>query len=88
MLSLRSQSEMKGVAAANAKSSPAAVSAEEELKRVLPVIAELKKKRPTAVLSVDTYKADVARAAVTAGAEIVNDVSGFRWDRAHGEDSR
>jgi dihydropteroate synthase len=56
------------------------VNTEEELKRVLPVIAELKKKHPAAVLSVDTYKADVARAAVGAGAEIVNDVSGFRWD--------
>jgi dihydropteroate synthase len=56
------------------------VSAEEELDRVLPVIAELKKKHPAAVLSVDTYKADVARAAAGAGAEIVNDVSGFRWD--------
>jgi dihydropteroate synthase len=58
----------------------AAVNANEELKRVLPVIAELKKKHPTVVLSVDTYKAEVARAAVGAGAEIVNDVSGFRWD--------
>jgi len=57
-----------------------AVSPEEELKRVLPVIAELKRKHPTAVLSVDTYKASVARASVGAGAEIVNDVSGFRWD--------
>ncbi len=57
-----------------------AVSAEEELKRVLPVIGELKKKHRGAVLSVDTYKAAVARAAVGAGAEIVNDVSGFRWD--------
>jgi dihydropteroate synthase len=57
-----------------------AVNAEEELKRVLPVIAELKKKHPAAVLSVDTYKAVVARAAAGAGAEIVNDVSGFRWD--------
>jgi len=56
------------------------VSAEEELDRVLPVIAELKKKHPAALLSVDTYKADVARAAAGAGAEIVNDVSGFRWD--------
>ncbi len=56
------------------------VSAEEELKRVLPVIIELKKKHPKAVLSVDTYKATVARAAVGAGADIVNDVSGFRWD--------
>jgi dihydropteroate synthase len=62
---------------ANPKS---AVSAEEELRRVLPVIAELKKNFPKAVLSVDTYKASVARAAVIAGAEIVNDVSGLRWD--------
>jgi len=58
----------------------AAVSAEEELRRVIPVIAGLKKKCPAAVISVDTYKAAVARAAVEAGAEIVNDVSGFRWD--------
>ncbi len=57
-----------------------AVSAEEELRRVLPVIAKLKKLRPDAVLSIDTYKASVARAAVAAGAEIVNDVSGLRWD--------
>jgi len=61
-------------------SSAPAVSAEEELRRVLPVIVELKRKHPAAVFSVDTYKAAVARAAVGAGAEIVNDVSGFRWD--------
>jgi len=65
---------------AEARKGAPAVTVEEELKRVLPVIAELKKKHPTAVLSVDTYKAAVARAAVGAGAEIVNDVSGFRWD--------
>lgn len=58
-----------------------AVSAEQELARILPVIAALKKQRPQAVVSVDTYKSSVARAAVEAGAEIVNDVSGFRWDR-------
>ena len=56
------------------------VSEKEELERVIPVIAALKQKRPQAVISVDTYKANVARAAVEAGAEIVNDVSGFRWD--------
>ncbi len=56
------------------------VSAEEELKRVLPVIGELKKKHRGAVLSVDTYKAAVGARTVGAGAEIVNDVSGFRWD--------
>ena len=76
--------EAKKSPAANLKGAAGApaVSAEEELKRVLPVIAELKKKHPSAVLSVDTYKASVARAAVNAGAEIVNDVSGFRWDPA------
>jgi dihydropteroate synthase len=56
------------------------VSEQEELDRVIPVIAALKRKRPEAVISVDTYKANVAHVAVEAGAEIVNDVSGFRWD--------
>jgi len=58
-----------------------AVTAKEELRRVIPVIMRLKKQIPGAVISVDTYKSVVARAAVDAGAEIVNDVSGFRWDR-------
>ena len=56
------------------------VSEEEERRRVLPVIRDLKRRRPDAVVSVDTYKANVARAAVELGAEVVNDVSGFRWD--------
>jgi dihydropteroate synthase len=62
------------------KDEKSAVGEEEELKRVIPVIEALKKQVPQAVISVDTYKARVARAAVEAGAEIVNDVSGFRWD--------
>jgi dihydropteroate synthase len=56
------------------------VSEEEERQRVLPVIRDLKFRRPDALVSVDTYKASVAQAAVELGAEIVNDVSGFRWD--------
>jgi dihydropteroate synthase len=63
-----------------ATSTKLAVTEQEELDRVIPVITSLKKKRPDALISVDTYKASVARAAVKAGAEIVNDVSGFRWD--------
>jgi dihydropteroate synthase len=58
----------------------APVSEEEERRRVLPVIRDLKRRRPDAVVSVDTSKASVARAAVDLGAEVVNDVSGFRWD--------
>jgi dihydropteroate synthase len=57
-----------------------AVAENEELARVIPVIKMLKQKRSDAVISVDTYKSTVARVAVNEGAEIVNDVSGFRWD--------
>jgi dihydropteroate synthase len=56
------------------------VGVKEELERVLPVIEDVRRERPSAVLSVDTYKAEVARAAVHAGAEIINDVSALRWD--------
>jgi dihydropteroate synthase len=56
------------------------VSAEEEQDRLLPVLEALLKERPEAVVSVDTYKAATARVALDAGAEIVNDVSGFTWD--------
>jgi len=58
----------------------AAVSAEEEQARLLPVIEGVLKARPDAVISADTYKSATARAALDAGAEIVNDVSGFTWD--------
>lgn len=67
-------------AAVSKASAASAVTEKEELERVVPVIAAVKQKKPDALLSVDTYKAAVARAAFEAGAEIVNDVSGFRWD--------
>ncbi len=56
------------------------VTEEEELRRVMPVLQGILQARPGTVISVDTYKSGVARAAVDAGAEIVNDVSGFQWD--------
>jgi dihydropteroate synthase len=56
------------------------VAAGEETARVLPVIAALARRIPGTPISVDTTKADVARAALDAGATIVNDVSGFRLD--------
>jgi dihydropteroate synthase len=57
------------------------VSAGEELARVLPVLTALDG-RLRVPISIDTYKSDVARAAVAAGAAIVNDVSGLRYDPA------
>jgi dihydropteroate synthase len=57
------------------------VSAEEEADRVLPVIRELVRQTDIPI-SIDTYKATVARAALAAGARIVNDISGFTLDPA------
>ena len=56
------------------------VEIDEELRRVVPVIAEIRRQRRDAVISIDSYHAAVARAAIEAGADIVNDVSGFQWD--------
>jgi dihydropteroate synthase len=56
----------------------------EELRRVLPVIERLARKVQVP-LSVDTYKASVARAAIDCGATIVNDISGLQYDAALGE---
>jgi dihydropteroate synthase len=56
------------------------IPAAEELRRIMPVLEDVLRERPGAILSVDTYKAEVARAAVNAGCEIVNDVSALRWD--------
>lgn len=63
-----------------AKVAEAGIPPGEEISRVLPVIQNLLRERPNAVISVDTYKSQVARAALGAGAEIINDVSALRWD--------
>lgn len=56
------------------------VSVELELARVIPVIAAVHERVPELIISVDTVKAEVAEAALNAGARVVNDVSGGRLD--------
>jgi dihydropteroate synthase len=58
------------------------VSAEEELRRVLPVLEAIAAEELGAEVSIDTSKASVARAAIAAGASIVNDVTALRGDPA------
>jgi dihydropteroate synthase len=58
----------------------APVTAEEELARVVPVIQALHHNFPEALISIDTYKAQVAEEALKAGAHIINDVWGLRAD--------
>ncbi len=56
------------------------IDADEEQRRVIPIIKALAQELPDAILSVDTYKAAVAQAALEAGAHIVNDVWALRAD--------
>ena len=56
------------------------ISPQQEADRVLPVIENILQTQPDALLSIDTYRSQTARLAIEAGAEIVNDVSGFLWD--------
>jgi dihydropteroate synthase len=52
----------------------------EEIARIAPVIRRLASSRPGVCISVDTYKADVAEAALEAGANVLNDISGLGYD--------
>jgi dihydropteroate synthase len=59
-----------------------AVPVDEEMRRSTPVVRELARRFPDVPVSIDTVKSEVARAAIDAGAQIVNDVSGLRLDPA------
>lgn len=57
-----------------------AVSVEEEIDRVVPVIRAIRKKLPEVAISIDTYKSEVASAAILSGADMVNSLGGFSFD--------
>jgi dihydropteroate synthase len=58
------------------------ISVEEENSRVIPVIESIKKEFPAAVISIDTFRASIAKAAVEAGAGMINDISAGELDAA------
>ena len=63
------------------------VSEDEEIRRVIPVIVEIKKRFPKIPVSIDTYKPNVASRAIDNGAEIVNDIYGMRWFHSFRDDA-
>ncbi|MFI0347824.1 MAG: dihydropteroate synthase [Chthoniobacterales bacterium] len=65
-------------------SSALSVNTEEELRRIMPVLQAVRKKTD-ATISIDTSKASVAEAALTAGADIINDITGLQGDERMGE---
>lgn len=80
LLDIGAESTRPGSHAGGARGAAPTVSAEVEQARLLPVLKGILRARPGAIVSVDTYKAATARAALAAGAEIINDVSGLGWD--------
>ena len=68
------------VGGASSKPGVEEVSSDEELKRVLPVIEKISKNFPHIYISIDTYRSNVARQAVDAGAQLVNDISAGNAD--------
>ncbi|MDP9236294.1 MAG: dihydropteroate synthase [Chloroflexota bacterium] len=56
------------------------ISADEEIRRTAPVIERVRAELPAVSISIDTYKPEVARAALRAGAHLINDITGFRRD--------
>src|ERR1041385_7718014 len=81
IIDIGGESTRPGAKTSDTEIKAGAVSEQEELDRIIPVITLLKQVEPKTLISVDTYKAAVARASVEAGAEIVNDISGFLWDQ-------
>ncbi|MBV6396627.1 MAG: Dihydropteroate synthase [Anaerolineales bacterium] len=77
---LASKCDIFDVGGESTRPGSAPVDSETEKKRVLPVIEMLAREFPDALISIDTYKAEVADAALNAGARIVNDVWGLRAD--------
>ncbi len=77
---LKDGADIVDLGAESTRPSAQPLSAEEEQQRLLPVIEAVVRARPDAIVSVDTYHAETARAAAERGAEIINDVSGLLWD--------
>jgi dihydropteroate synthase len=76
--------DMLDVGGESTRPGAAAVSVSAEIERVVPVVAALARRRPAAIVSVDTSKPEVAAAALAAGASLVNDVTAGRDGRMFG----
>jgi len=77
---LASGADILDVGGESTRPGSAAVNADEEMERVIPIVHALNKSFPETIISIDTYKAQVAEEAIKTGADIVNDVWGLRAD--------
>ena len=68
------------IGAVSTRPGAAEVSVEEEKKRLLPVLKKIRKEYPGLIISIDTYRASIARMAAGEGADMINDISGGTFD--------
>nr|WP_068888948.1 dihydropteroate synthase [Pedobacter panaciterrae] len=70
------------IGAYSSRPGAAEVSPDEELKRIVPVVEAITKKLPEAIISIDTFRARVAKESIEAGAHIINDIAAGEMDEA------
>jgi dihydropteroate synthase len=69
------------IGGASSKPSAVEISEKEEMERVLPVIKFILRKFPSTIISIDTFRSNIAKNAIHLGASIVNDISGGNFDK-------
>lgn len=79
-LMVREGADMIDIGAYSSRPKAADISEEEEINRLLPALRIIRKELPDAILSIDTFRAEVARIAVAEGVHIVNDISAGQLD--------
>lgn len=77
----RESATMVDIGAYSSRPGAEELSVEEELRRLLPAVGIVREEWPDAIISLDTFRAEVARQAVEAGADIINDISGGEMDK-------
>ncbi len=75
-----SSKTLKILYALQLKISHLALLCDEGKRRVLPITSEIRKRSPDAVISIDTYKAEVTEKVIEAGTKIIKDISGLKFD--------
>jgi len=80
---LQEGAEMLDVGGYSSRPGAVDISESEELKRVVPVMEALRKKFPDVILSIDTFRSEVAQAALYAGADMINDITGGEDDKMY-----
>lgn len=78
---LKEEADILDLGAMSTRPGATFVSEEEERSRLLPAVKSIRKEYPQAIISVDTFRAEIAKEAVEKGADIINDISGGTQDK-------